>query len=155
MKDFELRAAQSGVFFEVKREQEMQEGNEQKLPKVLPGYSGGRLLGRSTKVKGREEGEEDWNSGARRNRNEIAHKVVTEIMGKTGAHEEAKATAQRIAGKVSREAWIVHKLNMKKREEEELWQKENQMEMQWAQDEKQEGRNEVPCRRNSYTKHLS
>ena len=29
----------------------------QKLPKVLPGCSGGRLPGRSTKEKGKEEGE--------------------------------------------------------------------------------------------------
>ena len=37
----------------------MQEWSEQKLPKLLPGYSGGRLLGRRTKVKGSKEGEVD------------------------------------------------------------------------------------------------
>ena len=46
----------------VKREKEIQEWNEQKLPKVLPGYRGGRLPGRSAKESGREEEEEDENS---------------------------------------------------------------------------------------------
>ena len=42
----------------VERGKERQDWNEQKLPKALPGYSGGRLPGRSTEEKGREEGEE-------------------------------------------------------------------------------------------------
>ena len=46
----------------VEREKEVQEWNEQKLPKELPGYSGGRLLGRSTQEKGREEGKVDEDS---------------------------------------------------------------------------------------------
>ena len=33
----------------------MQEWNELKLPEALPGNSGGRLAGRSTKEEGREE----------------------------------------------------------------------------------------------------
>ena len=47
------------VTFVVERGKERQEWNEQKLPKVLPGYSGGRLPGRSTEEKGREEREEE------------------------------------------------------------------------------------------------
>ena len=43
--------------FVVRREKEMQEWSEQKLPKVLPGYNGGRLPGWSTKENGREERE--------------------------------------------------------------------------------------------------
>ena len=39
------------VSFLVESEKEMQEWNEQKLPKVLFGNSGGRLPGRSTKEK--------------------------------------------------------------------------------------------------------
>ena len=39
------------VSFVVEREKEMQEWNEQKLPKGLPGSSGGRLPGRSIKEK--------------------------------------------------------------------------------------------------------
>ena len=57
VEDFESRPHKA-VSFVVEREKEIQEWNEQKLPKVLPGYSGGRLPERSTKVKGREEGEE-------------------------------------------------------------------------------------------------
>ena len=51
-----VEAAQSSVHV-VEREEEMQEWNEQKLPKVLPGCSGGRLPGRNIKEKGREEEE--------------------------------------------------------------------------------------------------
>ena len=47
VEDFESRP-HTAVSFVVEREKEIQEWNEQKLPKVLPGYSGGRLPGRST-----------------------------------------------------------------------------------------------------------
>ena len=40
----------------VERDQETQEWNEQQMPKVLPGYSGGMLPGRSTKEAGRGTG---------------------------------------------------------------------------------------------------
>ena len=46
----------------LKEKKEIQEWNEQKLPKVLPGYRGGRLPGRSAKESGGEEEEEDDNS---------------------------------------------------------------------------------------------
>ena len=48
VEDFESRPHKA-VSFLVEREKEMEEWNEQKLPKVLPGYSGRRLPGRSTK----------------------------------------------------------------------------------------------------------
>ena len=48
VEDFESRPHRA-VSFLVEREKEMQEWTEQKLPKVLPGYSGGR----STKKKQR------------------------------------------------------------------------------------------------------
>ena len=69
------------------------------------------MPGRSAKVKGREEEEEDEDSGVRRIRNEMAHEVVTSIKEKTSAHEEANTTTQRT--KLKNED-----------EEEELWQKE-------------------------------
>ena len=56
VEDFESRPHKA-VSFLVESEKEMQEWNEQKLPTALPGYSGGRLPGRSTKEKGGEEGE--------------------------------------------------------------------------------------------------
>ena len=55
--DFESRQHKA-VTFVVQRGKERQEWNEEKLPRALPGYSGGRLPGRSTEDKGREEGEE-------------------------------------------------------------------------------------------------
>ena len=48
VEDFESRPHKA-VPFVVERGKEIQEWNEQKLPKVLPGYSGGSLPGRSTK----------------------------------------------------------------------------------------------------------
>ena len=54
----------------------MQDWNEQKLPKVLPGYSGGRLPGRRTKENGREEGEVDEGGEERRIRGQIVQEVV-------------------------------------------------------------------------------
>ena len=54
VEDFESRPHKA-VSFLVESEKEMQEWNEQKMPTALPGYSGGRLPGRNTKEKGREE----------------------------------------------------------------------------------------------------
>ena len=65
VEDYESRP-HNAVSFVVRREKETQESNVQKLPKVLSGYSGGRLPGRSTKEKGREEGGIDKEGGDRR-----------------------------------------------------------------------------------------
>ena len=67
------------VPFVVEREKEMQEWNEQKLPKVLPGFCGGRLPGRSSVEKGREEGEPDDGREERKFWSEIAQEVVASI----------------------------------------------------------------------------
>ena len=56
VEDFESRPLKA-VSFVAEREKEMQEWNEQKLPKVPPGFRGGRFPGRSTKEKSRDEGE--------------------------------------------------------------------------------------------------
>ena len=63
VEDFESRPHKA-MFF-VEREKVIQEWNEQMLPKVLPGYIGGRLPGRSTKDRGREEEEEEEDSRER------------------------------------------------------------------------------------------
>ena len=67
--------------------------NEQKLPKVLPGYSGRRLPGRSTKEKcsGRR--------GRRRNRGQESSlkKVVPRIKEKVSEHNGDKEVVQRPA----------------------------------------------------------
>ena len=75
VEDFESRPHKA-VSRVVKREKEILEWNEQKLPKVLPGYRGGRLLGRSAKESGKEEGKDKEENGERRIRNEIAQKVI-------------------------------------------------------------------------------
>ena len=66
IEDFESRPHKA-VSCVVERGNERREWNEQKLPKALPGYSGGRLPGRNTEEKGRKEGEEDERSGERQN----------------------------------------------------------------------------------------
>ena len=75
VEDFESRLDKA-VSFVVEREKEIQEWNEQKLPKVLPCYSGGRLPGRSVKEKGREEREVDEGSGERTNRQDITQRLL-------------------------------------------------------------------------------
>ena len=60
---------------------ETKEWNEQKLPKVLPGCSGGRLPGRSTKEKGREEGDVDEDGEERRIRGQVVQEVVARHQG--------------------------------------------------------------------------
>ena len=50
---FESRPRKA-VSFVVERDKEVQEWREQKMPKALPGYNGGKLPGRST-AEGREE----------------------------------------------------------------------------------------------------
>ena len=67
------------VPFVVEREKEVQEWNEQKLPKVLPGFCGGRLPGRSSEEKGREGGEPDDGREERKFRSEITQEVVASI----------------------------------------------------------------------------
>ena len=73
IEDFEARPHKA-VTFVVQRGDDRQEWNEQKLPKASPGYSGGRLPGRSTEEKGREEGEEGEGSEQRQGENEIIKK---------------------------------------------------------------------------------
>ena len=74
VEDFESRPHKA-VSFVSEKEKEIQDRNEQKLPKVLPGYSGGRLPGRSTEEVGGEEEEEKEKSGERSIKKEIAQVV--------------------------------------------------------------------------------
>ena len=71
VEDFESRTHKA-VSYVATRDKEIQEWSEQTLPNVLPGKSGGRLPGRSTKEKGGEGGELGEDSEERKNRNEIA-----------------------------------------------------------------------------------
>ena len=84
--------------FVVEREKEVQECNEQKMPQVLPGYSGGRLPGRSTEEGGREEEEAEEACREGQVRKEIVQEVVEGIKEKASAHEDAKSSVQRTVG---------------------------------------------------------
>ena len=104
VEDFESRTHKA-VSFVVKREKGIQEWMEQKLPKVLPGYSGGRLPRRSAVERGREEGEEEKESRKRKVRCEIVQKVVASIKEKAGGHEDAFSTEQRSVGQRVKQNW--------------------------------------------------
>ena len=54
VEDFES-GPHKAVSFVVDREKKIREWSRQKMPKVLPGLSGGSLPGRSTKEKGKED----------------------------------------------------------------------------------------------------
>ena len=128
--------------FVVERGKEMREWNEQKLPKVLPGYSGGRLPGRSTEEKGREEGEVDEDGEERRIRSQIIQEVVAGIEEKVSVHDGVKEAVQNHQGKVSREAGIAHRLKMKKRrkagEKGTKWQHRGMKSRNWRRSWKEE-----------------
>ena len=124
-----------------KREKEVQEWNEQKLPKVLPGYSGGRLPGRRAKERGREDEEEEENGRERKVRYETAQEVVAGIKEKAVVHEDAKSTAQRTVRQSDKQSWDCSQIENEEEEEaeeEEVCQKEHPMEWRWAEDEKLE-----------------
>ena len=119
----------------LEEKKEIQEWNDQKMPKVLLGYSGERLPGRSTQVQGREGGEEDEDSGERRIRNVIPHEVVTSIKEKTSAHEEAKTAAPTPAGQSLVRSGDCSQIENEEEEENEVWQtwKPNGEDEQWAE----------------------
>ena len=81
----------------VERGKERQKWNEQTLPKVLLGYSGGRLPGRNIKEKGREE-EEDKDGEERRMRGQIVQEVVAGIKEKASVHDGEKNVVKRTGG---------------------------------------------------------
>ena len=103
------------MFFVAEREKEIQEWHEQKLPKVLLGCCGGRLPGRNTKEKGREEEESDEGREERKNRSDIAQEVVASIKEVASAQEDAKSIAQRTVGQSVKQDWTAHISKTKKR----------------------------------------
>ena len=71
-------------------------------------------------------------------KNEIAQKVVEGIKVKASADEDAKSTAQRTVGQSVKQSWDCSRTEIEEGDEEEVWQKENQMGLQWVEDEKLE-----------------
>ena len=71
-------------------------------------------------------------------RYEFAQEVVAGIKEKAGVHEDAKSTAQRTVGQSVKQSWDCSQIESEEDKEEEDWQKEGQMDVQWAEDEKLE-----------------
>ena len=55
----------------VERDKEVQVWREQRMPKALPGFSGGKLQGRSKEEKGKEEENEEEESQEITRRSEV------------------------------------------------------------------------------------
>ena len=124
------------VSFVVERDKEMQEWNEQKLPKVLPGYSGERLPGRSIKEKGREEEEPDEGKEERQIRSEKTQEMVADIKEEASAQEDANSIARRAVGQRVMQNW--DSSQVENEGEEECWQEGDQMAAQWDEEQKLE-----------------
>ena len=86
-------------------------------------------------------------------RSEIAQEMAAGIKKKASAHEDAKSTAQRTVGQSVKQSWDCSQIENEEEVEEEDWQKEDPMEVQWAEDD--EGWKEALCRRKSCKRHLS
>ena len=104
VEDFESRPHKA-VSCVVEREKVVKEWSEQRLPKVLPGYSGGRLPGRSTKEKGGEEGAVDEECEERKIRSQITQEVVARIKDEISVHSGDKEAVQRPAGQRVTRSW--------------------------------------------------
>ena len=115
----------------VSREKEIKEWSEEKLPEVLPGYSGERLPGRSTKEKGREEGEVDEDGEERRIRGQIVQEVVAGIKKKVSVHDGEKDDVERPVGQSFMRSWDCSHVDNE--EEEESGREGDQTAAQWEE----------------------
>ena len=127
IEDFESRPHKA-----VERGKERQEWNEQQLPKTLPGYSGGRPPGRSTKEKGREEGEEGEGIEQRQEKHVIIEKVIRSSQ-RMASEECCKSERKRTEGQNPAQRWDCSQIQNE--EEEESWQEGDQMAKQWEEEQ--------------------
>ena len=116
----------------------MQEWNKQKLPKVLPGYSGGRLPARSTKEKGREEGEVDEDGEKRRSEVRSSKKWLRASRRRQACMKMPRRMHNGQSVKQNWDCSQIENEEEEEEEEEENWQNEDQMEERWAEDHKLE-----------------
>ena len=135
VEDFESRPHKS-VPFVIERGKEMQEWNEHKLPKVPPGYSGGRLPGRSTKEKGRVEGEVDEGGEERRIWGQIVKEVAAGILEKVSMEDGVRNDVKRPVGQSFMRSWDCSQIENE--EEEESWREGDKMAGQWHEEQKLE-----------------
>ena len=133
VKDFESRPHKA-VTFLVERGKERQEWNEQKLAKALPGYSGGRLPGRSTEEKGKE-GEEGEGSEQRQGKNGIIEEIITSSQ-RRALEVYYMSESIRTEGQNPIQRWDCSQIEND--EEEESWQEGDQMAEQWEKEQHQE-----------------
>ena len=115
-------------------------GTSKKLPKALRGYSGGRLPGRNTEEKGREEGEEVEGSEQRQEKNETIEEVIKS--SQRMAFEECCISERKwTEGPNPIQRWDCSQIENE--EEEESWQEGNQMAGQWEEEQHLEERRRV------------
>ena len=100
---------------------------------VVPGYSGGRLPGRSTKEKGRADGEEDEGCEEGRVRDEMMKEVIVGIQ-KRAIDESAEK--KRTSGQGLRLSWGCSQFENE--DEEESWQEGDQMAAQREEEQELE-----------------
>ena len=100
---------------------------------MLPGYSGGKLPGRSTKEKGREEGVVDEDGEGRRIRGQIVQEVVAGTKEKESVHDGNKVAVQRPVGECVVRRWDCSQIDNE--EEEESWREGVQMGAQWEDEQ--------------------
>ena len=95
--------------------------------------SSGRLPGRSTKEKGREEGAADEDGEERMIRSQIAQGAVACIKEKVSVHDGIKEAVQRKA-----EQSFMRSSQIENEEEEERWREGDQVAAQWDAEQKLE-----------------
>ena len=117
VEDFESRPHEA-VTFVVRREKETKEW------KVLLGYSGGRLPGRNTKEKGREEGKVDEDGEKRKDPGQIVQEVVAGIKEKVSVHGGEKIDVQRPVEQSFLLSWDCSQIENE--EKEESWRERDQ-----------------------------
>ena len=95
------------------------------------------MPGRSEEERGRQEKEKE--SRERQVRSEIVQNVFADIEKKAMAQVDVKAIAHSTVGQSVEQSLDCSQIEKRRRgHEEEFWQKEDQMEVQWAEDEKLE-----------------
>ena len=146
--------AQSGVLFWSKEKTEILECNEQKLPKVLLGFSGGRLPGRS-------EEEEEKDSRERQVRYEIAQEAVVTSRRRQACTKMSSRPHNGQSGKVSSKAGTARKLKTQKWMKRKTgkrrarWKCSGRETRSWRMSWNEEGWKEALCRRKSCNRYLS
>ena len=134
VEDFESRP-QKAVSFVVERGKEMQEWNEQRLPKVLLVIVEEGCLEGAQKRKGRDGGEVVEGGEERRIRCHIVKEVVARIQENVSKDDGAKNDVKRPVGQSFMRSWDCS--SIENEEEEESWQEGDQV-AQWDEEHKLE-----------------